>query len=90
MAGKGQGWLEMAGDGRGWPGMAGDGRERPEMTCNGQNEEPNRLYASDLKRGALALRDFLLKITIIQGQRMGWYTIPNPRGASGHLDMPNV
>ena len=53
MAGEGRGCLGMAEDGRGWPGMAGDGWERMSYDLF-----PDGLYAKDLKRGALALRDF--------------------------------
>ena len=40
----------------GWPGVAGGGRRWPGMARGGQ--EADRHYARDLKRGALALRDF--------------------------------
>ena len=52
-AGKGRGWPRMAEDGRGWSEMAGDGWERMSYDLF-----PDGLYAKDLKRGALALRDF--------------------------------
>ena len=63
MAEAGQGWPGMAeggwgrprvaGDGRGWLEMAGRGMEWPRLDGG-----PNGFYARDLKRGALALRDF--------------------------------
>ena len=45
----------MAEDGRGWSEMARDGWERTSYDLF-----PDGLYAKDLKRGALALRDFFL------------------------------
>ena len=64
MAENGQKWPVVAGDGQKWPGMSYD-------------LFPDGLYAKDLKRGALALRDFL-KINqqisrILEGIRMSNY-----------------
>ena len=63
MARNGRGWAEiareMAKNGRKWPGtsgMAGNGREMADHISG--------LYASDLKRGALALRDFSWKLLL--------------------------
>ena len=44
-------WLRVAGGGRGCTGVAGD--------CQGRQRFHNRLYARDLKRAVVALRDFL-------------------------------
>ena len=71
MAGDGWGRPEMAGDGREWPEMDRDGEKWPEMDGDGGKwlamagngrgwpGVPVGLNARVLKRGALALRDFL-------------------------------
>ena len=53
----------MAGDGRGWSGMAMDGHGWPRRPIRRVSYDlfPDGLYAKDLKRGALALRDFYNK-----------------------------
>ena len=67
MAGNGRGWPGMAGDGLGWSGMVGDGQGWSGTVGDGTqwalvtSLEPDGLYASDLKRGALAFRDFTLR-----------------------------
>ena len=45
--------------GRGRPGVAGDGRGLPGIARDLQEADIH--YARDLKRGALALRDFYIK-----------------------------
>ena len=68
-AGDGRGWSKMAKDGREWPGKAGDAWGWPRMAGDGWERMsydlfPDGLYAKDLKRGALALRDFFNRKTI--------------------------
>ena len=50
----------MTGDGRRWPEMTGNDREWQGMTGFRQAGGGDGIYARDLKRGALALRDFYL------------------------------
>ena len=59
----GRGWSGMAENGWGWLGNARDGWKWPKIAPYTSQTwshylEPDGLYASDLKRGALALRDF--------------------------------
>ena len=57
------GMVEMAGNGprshQVWPGDGWDGPCGMDRSGHTKYLEPDGLYASDLKRGALALRDFL-------------------------------
>ena len=74
MAGNGREWPEMTGNGQGLPKIGGDGQIWPIIARNSRGwlemardakDLPDKLHARDIKRRALALCDFSIKMSML-------------------------